>query len=551
MTSRSFDYIVIGAGASGCAVAGRLAESGQFSVALVEAGGGDRHPITKVPATAFLASVSPERNWNFQTEPIPALGNRTMRWNQGRLLGGSSSINGMIYMRGHSREYDTWRDLGCQGWGFDDVLHHFKRAENSARGAGPWHGDMGPFPTRPSRTDLPVCEAFLSAARDSGYPLVDDLNADVEEGFGRFDINVRNGQRVSAATAYIAPVLQRSNFSLISRSQALRLIFEGSAVRGVEVQSREGTQKLLAAREVIVSCGALNSPQLLMLSGIGPADELTQQGIAVRVEAPQVGANLRNHPAYTLRYACREPVTAYAYLKPLAAASLLARYALGRKGPLAESYVAQGGFFRTRAEIDHADSIVVMSPALVTRGKAGERWRDLFPNRHGFAVSVSLGRPSSRGRIGLRSADPLAPPRIYPNFLEDPDDLEKLMTAVQKMRDMMRSPSISRIIEAEMSPGPEVCDRSALERAIRTELGTYSHPSGTCRMGADSQAVLDARLRVRGVSGLRVADTSVMPTPLNACTHGPAIMIGEKAAAMILEDAGVSPEKRPGVLTDE
>ena len=533
MTDRQCDYIVVGAGAAGCAVAGRLAERSQNRVVLIEAGGGNRHPLTVVPATAFLASASPERNWNFETEPVPALDGRRMRWNQGGLLGGSSSINGMIYMRGHSREYDAWRDAGCEGWGFEDIIDCYRHSESSSRGANRWHGDGGPIATRPSNTQLPICNAFLDAARDAGFPVLDDLNADVDEGFGRFDINVRHGRRVSAAAGYVEPMLGRSNFTLVTNALASRVRIEGSKAVGLEVVRGGRAEFIRAEREVILCCGAINSPQLLMLSGVGPGSHLDSLRIPVVADLPQVGANLRNHPAYSLRYACREPVTAYRYMHPVTAAGLLLRYLFTRGGPLGESYVAQGGAMRTSPGQEIADSIVVMAPALVTRGASGQRWRDLFPDRHGFAVSVSLGRPASVGKVRLKSSRPDDHPSIYPNFLDDPTDMPRLVRAVQTMRDMMRGRAIRDMIECELSPGAIPSGDKALEAEIRTNLGTYSHPSGTCRMGSDPQSVVDPQLRVRGIQGLRVADASIMPTALNACTHAPAIMIGEKCAKMI------------------
>jgi choline dehydrogenase len=535
MSLGRFDYVIVGAGAAGCAVAGRLAARAGCRVALIEAGGGNHHPLTRIPGTAFLASVSPARNWNFETEPVAAIGGQRMRWNQGRLVGGSSSINGMLYMRGHSREYDRWRALGCDGWGFEDVLRCYRRSESSSRGANRWHGGDGPIPTRPSNATPPICAAFLEAARESGFPVVDDLNADVEEGFGRFDVNIRGGRRVSAATGYLSPIKDSPGFTLITDALALRVRIDGSVARGVEVLRKGRVEQVSADREVIVCGGAINSPHLLMLSGIGPAAHLESFGIPVVADRPEVGSNLRNHPAYSLRFACNAPVSAYGYLRPATAAGLMLRYALGSGGPLGESYVAQGGVFRTDPGLEFANSIVVMSPALVTRGGAGQRWRDLFPDREGFAVSVSLGRPASRGTIRLNSANPTDHPAIQPNFLAEPEDVKQIVQAVRRIREMMHARAIRDVIERELSPGDIPAGDAALETEIRARLGTYSHPSGTCRMGSDEGSVLDPALRVRGVEGLRVADASIMPTPLNACTHGPAIMIGEMAAELLLQ----------------
>lgn len=540
------DYLVIGAGAAGCVIAGRLSENPNNRVVLVEAGGGNAHPLTKVPGLAFLASVSPKRNWNFRTEPIPALNARTMPWNQGRLVGGSSSINGMIYMRGHSREYDQWAQMGCTGWSFDDVLPFFRKGERNARGADHWHGDAGPIGIRPSGTDLPICDAFLAAAADSGMPVVADMNADVSEGFGRYDINVDQGRRVSAASAYVTPALRRPNFTLIRDALALRVTTEGRRATGAEILHHGRKRIVAAAREVILCGGAINSPQLLLLSGIGPAAELAAVGIPVLLDAPGVGRNLANHPAYSLLYTCRAPITAYCYMRPLQALGIGLRYLLGGRGPLGESYVAQGGVFRTDPALEIADSIVVMAPALVTRGTANASFRDLLPRQHGFAVSVSLGRPRSRGEIRLRSGDPTQHPLIFPNYLSDAQDMRALARAVTMVRAMLRSPAIAGLIERELQPGDVADDEASVEAELRARTGSYSHPMGTCRMGSDDSAVVDPRLRVRGIGALRVADASIIPAPLNACTHGPALMIGEKAAAMILEDWGLAAHAAQG-----
>ena len=527
--SRECDYLVIGAGAAGCIVAGRLSENPDNRVALVEAGAGDTHPLTKVPGTAFLAGVSPKRNWNFQTEPIPALNGRRMNWNQGRLVGGSSSINGMIYMRGHSREYDQWAQMGCLGWSFEEVLPFYRKSERNARGGSRWHGDAGPVRVRPSATSLPICGAFLQAAAEAGLPVVPDLNADIAEGFGRYDINVHRGRRVSTATAYLGPARRRRNFTLFTNSLALRVVVEHGRAVGAEILRGGRREVIHANREVILCGGAINSPHLLLLSGIGPSEQLRALGIPVVADAPEVGRNLSNHPAYSLLYACSEKVTAYAYLHPLRAAWIGLRYLAGGGGPLGESYVAQGGVFRTDPALEVADSIVVMAPALVTRGGANASMWDLFPHQHGFAVSVSLGRPRSRGEVRLRTANPADHPMIFPNYLAERSDMRALARAVQRMREVMRGRSISGLIERELQPG----DAADIEAELRARTGSYSHPMGTCRMGADAGAVLDPALRVRGVERLRVADASIIPAPLNACTHGPSIMIGEKAAALI------------------
>ena len=537
-TTRPWDYVVIGAGAAGCVVAGRLSQTmPDARIALIEAGGERLGLTTRVPGTAFIASTFPRRNWNFETEPVPALNGRRLSWFQGRILGGSSSINGMLYLRGHSLEYDQWAQLGCSGWSFDDVLPYFKKAETNTRGANQWHGDSGPITVKQSRLDLPICDAFLAAAGEAGFPVVDDLNTDVVEGFGRIDTNIANGRRVSTALAYVQPASRRGNLELLSEAVAARIVIDNGRARGVEILRRGVRETVWAEREIILCGGAVNSPQLLMLSGVGPADHLSSLGVPVVLDIPEVGRNLQNHPCYALRYACSQPVTAYKYLNPRAAIGAGLRYALGDGGPLGESYVATGGYMRSDPALAVSDTIVVMVPALVTRGGVGFRLADLFPERHGFSVMVGSGRPLSRGHILLRSADPTTHPRIFPDYFSEPEDLHALARSVRRMREILRGPAIHDLIEAELTPGAIDNDQASVEEDIRARAATYFHPSGSCRMGSDSAAVLDPRLHVRGIEGLRVADASIMPAALNACTHAPTIMIGEKAAAMIAEDA--------------
>jgi choline dehydrogenase len=528
---------VIGAGAAGCVIAGRLSQTmPDARIALIEAGGERLGLTTKVPGTAFIASTFARRNWNFETEPVPALNGRRLRWFQGRILGGSSSINGMLYLRGHSLEYDQWAQLGCHGWSFEQVLPYFKKAETNTRGANEWHGDDGPITVKPSRLDLPICDAFLAAAGEAGFQVVDDLNADVAEGFGRIDTNIANGRRVSTALAYVQPARRRGNLELLSEAIAARIVLEDGRARGVEILRRGIRETVWAEREVILCGGTVNSPQLLMLSGIGPADHLSGLGIPVALDAPEVGRNLQNHPSYALRYACSQPVTAYKYLNPRAAIGIGLRYALTGSGSLSESYVATGGYMRSDPALAVSDTIVVMIPALVTRSGVGFRLADLFPERHGFTVMVGSGRPLSRGHILLHSAAPQVHPRIFPEYFSEPEDLRALARSVRRMRNMLRGSAVRDVIEAELSPGAIDNDQVSIEEDIRARAATFFHPSGTCRMGSDPTAVVDPRLRVNGIRGLRVADASIMPAALNACTHAPTIMIGEKAAAMIAED---------------
>jgi choline dehydrogenase len=533
--SRS-DYVVVGAGAAGCVVAARLADNPDNEVVLIEAGGSDLSPFLRLPGLGFAAGAIGRYNWNFVTEPIAELADRRLTLLAGKVLGGSSSINGMIYTRGHSSEYDRWRELGCTGWGFEDVRPYFLKSESNVRGAGEWHGDAGPMRLRRADPRLPICDAFLAAAAAAGLPVVDDLNANHAEGLGWYDVNIDRGLRMSSARAFLPPARRRPNLSVVTGVQVTRIVLSGGRATGVE--GVRGSERVAfgAQREVIVCAGAIKSPQLLMVSGIGPADELRRHGIDVVVDSPQVGSNLQNHPCYRPRFACSSPVTARNHVgaMPMLRAGLA--YARSRSGPLAESFASAGGFFRSDPGLALADMQVVMLSALPPRG--GQRIRDLLPKEQGFALTVYQGSPYSRGRVALRSSSPLDAPLVHTGYFSDPRDLDVLAAGVQRMRDVMRQPAIARYISAAVVPRDTVRSRAELIDDIRREAATSYHQCGTCAMGPDDAAVLDVRLRVRGVAGLRVADASVAPRLPNAALHAVTLMIGEKAAAMILEDAG-------------
>lgn len=530
------DYLVVGAGAAGCVVAARLSEDPAARVVLLEAGPARRGPMTRVPATAFLASIAARTNWNHVTEPVPGLNGRRLQLNQGRILGGSSSINGMLYMRGALRDYDHWRQLGCPGWSGEEVLEAFRRAEASDRGAGRWHGAEGPLSIRRPRLSVPICQAFLEAVQAAGFPLVDDMNADVLRGFGFFDTNIRRGRRHGVADAYIDPLRGRPNLAVLTDSQATEIVLRGGRATGVRFRGPQGMQTVEAEHEVILCGGAINTPQLLLLSGIGPAEELRALGIAPVLDRPGVGRNLHNHPSYALTYALQEPASAWRYAAPHRALGLAARYLATGGGALGESYVATGGVFASDPALEIPDAMVVMMPALIKRGTVGARLSEVIERRHGFTVLVSLARQRSRGSVALRSSDPFAAPAIRPDYFSDPADMPAMVAMAQRMREAMRRPPVARLVSEELQPPAAVADAAGLEADIRARGGSFYHPGGTCRMGGDEASVVDPRLRLRGLDGLRVADASIAPAPLNASMHAPCIMIGEKAAQFIKED---------------
>ncbi|TMV08268.1 GMC family oxidoreductase [Arenibacterium halophilum] len=531
----SWDYIVVGSGAAGSVVAARLSEDPGNRVLVLEAGGSDRNPLFRVPGLGFAAGAVPRYNWNFATQGIEVLGGRSMTILQGRVLGGSSSMNGMVYTRGHRAEYDRWAEMGCEGWGFDDLHPYFRKSEANWRAPSQMHGTEGPVRLRRADPRLPICDAFLEAAGAHGIEIVEDLNADHAEGLGWYDVNIDRGLRLSAPRAYLYPALDRDNLSLLTNTQVTRVVIEGGRATGVEAVSQGQRVTFHATCEVILCAGAVMSPKVLMLSGVGPADSLRQHGIAVVADSPSVGANFQNHPCYRPQWLCSEPVTARRHVTALGAAKAGVRYLLSRTGPLAESFASAGGFFKSDPSLDLADMQVVMLSALPAGG--GARIRDLLPQRHGFGFTIYQGTPYSRGRVSLGSADPMAPPVVETGYFSDPRDLPILAAGVERIREIVRRPEIAKYVDREIAPGPSVDSRGSLIEAIRAGAGTSYHQCGTCAFGPGETAPLDLRLRVNGVAGLRVADTSVMPVLPNAALHAPTMMIGEKAAALILEDA--------------
>ena len=529
------DYLIVGSGAAGAIVAARLSENPDASVILLEAGGKNNSLLLRVPGLGFAAANHPKYNWGFEAEPSPAMDNRKLIWLQGRVLGGSSSINGMIYTRGHSREYDIWRQMGCEGWGSNDVLPYFKRLESFEDSNSRELGSKGPVSIRKAKPDLEICDAFLQAARDEGYPILSDMNSDVTEGFGFYDINAGAGRRMSAATSYLEPISKRRNLMVIPHAQVVKVLIENNSANGVEFFWKGKLRKLFAEKEVVLSSGAIKTPQLLMLSGIGPENELEKFGIKVKLNSPKVGKTLQNHVCYRPQYLCSAPISSSKHLQPLNILKAGIKYVFDKSGPLAETYAVAGGFLKTDKTLEVPDAQVVLLSALgpTKTGGAGYKIRDLLPDEHGFGLTVYQGSPRSRGSVTLRSPDPFDQPLITSGYFSDPYDMEVLKTAVKKMRKMMKQPAISQFIKKELAPGEDIEDEKSLEKEIRRNGATAYHQCASCAMGPEDDSVLNEKLQVRGIDKLRIADASVMPRIPNAALHAPSMMIGEKAAALI------------------
>jgi choline dehydrogenase len=524
-----FDYIIIGAGSAGCVLANRLSESGEHRVLLLESGGRDSNRWIHIPIGFGKVMFDREVNWMFETEPEARMNGRNIKIPRGRVLGGSSSINGLIYIRGQHEDYDDWRALGNPGWGFGDCLPYFKKAEHQTRGADAWHGTGGPLCVSDVKDRHPLADAFLAAGEALGIGRNDDFNGARQEGLGYFQGTARNGMRCSAAVAYLHPAMKRRNLTVMTNAHASRILTEGTRATGVAYTVDGTLARAFAEREVIVAAGAIQSPQLLQLSGIGPGELLQRHGIAPVHILPGVGRNLQDHLQARIIWRCTESVTVNDDLmRPWRKLGLGLKFALNRSGPLSWYAGLAGGFARTRPELDRPDIQFHFFPYSTDRTD---------PSLHrfsGFTMSVCKLRPESRGTIEIRSNDPSAAPAIQPNFLEREADVATMLDGLKLVRRMAETPALSRWISAEYDPGPQCTSDEALVDFIRNKGITVYHPAGTCKMGSDPDAVVDQQLRVHGMQRLRVIDASIMPAVTSGNTNAPVIMIAEKAADMIL-----------------
>ncbi len=534
-----FDYIVVGAGSAGCVLADRLSASGEHRVLVLEAGGSDLSFWIRMPIGYGKVYYDARFNWKYLSEPEEALGGKPSYWPRGKVLGGSSSINALVYARGHPGDFDDWAADGATGWDWGSVAPYFKRMEDWAGGADERRGAGGPLPVADIRGEVhSLCQNFLQAAREAHLPVTEDYNGVQVEGASIYQITTKNGLRASAARCYLKPAMKRVNVKVLTRAHATRIVMEDGRAVGVAFTRGGETRVVRARREVIVSGGAINSPQLLQLSGIGPGEVLQPLGIEVRRDAPSIGRNLQDHLGLDMHYRATVP-TLNQVLRPWwgkLRAGL--QFLLLRRGPLTLSVNQGGGFVRTRQELTRPNLQLYFSPVSYTRAPPGERPMmspDDFP---GFLLGFSSCRPTSRGSIHIRSADPFAAPEIRPNYLSTQEDRAAMLEGARFIRRLAATPAMRSVIETEISPGPHAESDEDIQAHIRDNAWTVFHASCTCRMGSDPEtSTVDPRLRVHGVEGLRVVDASVFPSVTSGNTNAPTIMVAERAADLILEDA--------------
>lgn len=528
----AYDFVVVGAGSAGCVMANRLSAGGH-SVALLEAGGEHDRFWVKVPFGYPMLFTNPAVNWMFDSQPESGLNGRTTYQPRGKILGGSSSINGMVYNRGNPADYDEWRDAGCTGWGWDDVLPYFRKAQNQTRGESAFHGVGGPLHVSDPVEPLELADAVIAAGEQAGLPKRIDFNAGEQEGIGYWQTTTWKARRWSSANAYLDSIRKRPNLRIVTHAHATRVVLEGKRATAVEFSQGGVLHRITARREVILSGGAFGSPQLLQLSGIGPAAHLQAMGLPVLHDLPGVGENLQEHFYAQLMFRCPKPITANelhaSHLKKLLAGM---RYVFFKRGMLASNGVAAGGFFRSNPALDRPDMQINFNPwSVASRTREG-----MFPHTFpGFTLSAIHMKPEARGTVRLASPDPFADPEIRFNFLQSGADMAAMVSGIRFLRHLSRQPALRAYVSQEVQPGLDVATDAQLQAFVREKGYANLHPAGACRMGVGPDSVVDPELRVQGIAGLRVADTSIIPRIPAGNTHAPAVMIAEKTSDLIMQ----------------
>jgi choline dehydrogenase len=527
---QEFDFIIIGSGSAGSVMAHRLSEGSKNTVLVLEFGGSDRGPFIQMPSALSYPMNMTSYNWGFVTEPEPHLGGRKLATPRGKVMGGSSSINGMVYVRGHARDFDAWEEMGAKGWGHRHVLPYFKRLENSHGGEEGWRGSDGPMHVKRGRRLNPLYQAFVEAGREAGYPVTPDYNGYQQEGFGPMEMTVYKGFRWSAANAYLRPALRRGNVKLVTRAYVHRIILEGKRATGVEYDVGRGTITAKARREVIVAASSINSPKILQLSGIGAPEVLKAAGLPVNHVLPGVGENLHDHLEIYFQMESKRPVTLYSSLNLYSKGMIGLEWLSFKTGLGTTNHFESCGFIRSKAGIEYPDIEYHFLPAAMRYdGKLAFRG-------HGFQVHVGPMRSKSRGHVRVRSSDPKAPPKILFNYMSHPDDWEEFRACVRLTRELFQQPTMQKYAGREIQPGIAVQSNAEIDAFIRQHCESAYHPCGSCKMGSakDVTAVVDHECKVIGIEGLRVADSSIMPQVTNGNINAPTLMIGEKASDHIL-----------------